>query len=228
MRNRIRQQGIDSSAPKRLQRLEGWPSTAAFLAGRRRVTQQGVWYCMWWTVHATEYYKGRIEIGGVYLPLSWSVHHNFVRDGTGRYSERARACTPPSPPWANFSNLMECTPESGHCHSDYSVVHAACPDGPHHLARSGADLHVLLNAQKTPSWAATSRKEDTWLGARVGLRPLRQDPISQLLQLQWLFLSKYFHDKNVRTKNFTIKVPVLRSDGKETLTTNWEAFWQTQ
>jgi hypothetical protein len=70
--------------------------------------------------------------------------------------------------------------------------------------------------------------KDCWVLHGVGLRPLRHHPISQLLQLQWLFLSKYFHDKNVRTKNLTIKVPVLRSDGKETLTTNWEAFWQTQ
>jgi hypothetical protein len=29
---------------------------------------------------------------------------------------------PPSPDWANFSTLMECTPESGRCHSVYSVV----------------------------------------------------------------------------------------------------------
>ncbi len=29
---------------------------------------------------------------------------------------------PPSPGWANFSIMMECTPESsGHCHSVYSV-----------------------------------------------------------------------------------------------------------
>jgi len=30
-------------------------------------------------------YRGREEIGRVYLP-SWNVHYNFVRDG--RYSER--------------------------------------------------------------------------------------------------------------------------------------------
>jgi hypothetical protein len=28
----------------------------------------------------TEYYRGRIEIEGVYLPLSRSVHHNFASD----------------------------------------------------------------------------------------------------------------------------------------------------
>jgi hypothetical protein len=29
---------------------------------------------------------------------------------------------PPSPAWVIFSILMECTPESGRCHSAYSVV----------------------------------------------------------------------------------------------------------
>jgi hypothetical protein len=28
---------------------------------------------------------------------------------------------PPSPAWANFSIMMECRPESGRCHSVYSV-----------------------------------------------------------------------------------------------------------
>ncbi len=64
-------------------------------------------------------YRGRIEIGGVYCicPFSWSLHHDFVRDG--RYSEKGWACTPhpPSPGWANFSIMMECTPESGLCPS---------------------------------------------------------------------------------------------------------------
>jgi hypothetical protein len=36
-------------------------------------------------------YGGRVEMGGgVFLPLSWSVHNNFVRDG--RYSERGGGC----------------------------------------------------------------------------------------------------------------------------------------
>jgi hypothetical protein len=91
-------------------------------------------------------FKGRVEIGGVYLPLSWSAHHNFVRDGTGRYSERGRACTVPPLSWAYFfSIMMECTPEGRRCHSVYSVVDAACPDGPHHLARSGADLRTSIS-----------------------------------------------------------------------------------
>ncbi len=37
-------------------------------------------------------YRCRVEKGGVYLPLSWSVHRNFVYDV--RYSERGWACTP--------------------------------------------------------------------------------------------------------------------------------------
>jgi hypothetical protein len=31
-------------------RLDGWPNTAARLAGWRRVTRQ-VWFCVWWTGH---------------------------------------------------------------------------------------------------------------------------------------------------------------------------------
>jgi hypothetical protein len=38
-------------------------------------------------------------------PLCWSVYCNFVR------------APPPSPAWANFSIMMQCTPESGRCHS---------------------------------------------------------------------------------------------------------------
>ncbi len=30
---------------------------------------------------------------------------------------------PPSLDWADFSIMIECTPESGNCHSVYSVVH---------------------------------------------------------------------------------------------------------
>ncbi len=56
--------------------------------------------------------RGRVEIEGVYsiCPLSWTVRHNFVRDG-----ERGGGgffCTPHSPGWANFSIMMECTPEA--------------------------------------------------------------------------------------------------------------------
>jgi hypothetical protein len=55
--------------------------------------------------------------GECICPLSWSVHSNFVRDGS--YSERGKACSapPPSLAWANFSIKMECTPEGESCHS---------------------------------------------------------------------------------------------------------------
>ncbi len=44
------------------------------------------------------------------------------------------------------------------------TVHSACPDRPHHLPWSGADL--LLNVHETPSWA-TSRKEGmAWYSSR--------------------------------------------------------------
>ncbi len=36
---------------------------------------------LWGTPHIT--YRGRVEIGGVY---SWSVHHNYVRDGWANFS----------------------------------------------------------------------------------------------------------------------------------------------
>ncbi len=53
--------------------------------------------------------------GDCICTLSWSVHQNFVRDGS--YSEREWACTPPLSGWADFSIMMECTPESGQCPS---------------------------------------------------------------------------------------------------------------
>jgi hypothetical protein len=40
-------------------------------------------------------YRGRVEIGECICPLSWSVHHNFVRDGRYCSSERGWACTRP-------------------------------------------------------------------------------------------------------------------------------------
>jgi hypothetical protein len=40
----------------------------------------------------------------------WSVHHNFARDGTGRYSESGGGGVhlPPSPGWADFTIMMGC------------------------------------------------------------------------------------------------------------------------
>jgi hypothetical protein len=48
-------------------------------------------------------YRGRVERGGVYLP--------------SQLKEGGRAAPPSSPGLANFSIMMECTPECGHCHS---------------------------------------------------------------------------------------------------------------
>ncbi len=54
------------------------------------------------------------------------IYHNLIRDG--RQSERewlgnGHGHAPPAPPaWADFTLMMECTPESGHCHSVYSAV----------------------------------------------------------------------------------------------------------
>ena len=62
-------------------------------------------------------------------PLSWSGHCNFT--GDSKCNERGWACTPPpSPAWANFTLMIECTPESSRCYSVYSVslpIEAARP-----------------------------------------------------------------------------------------------------
>jgi hypothetical protein len=53
-------------------------------------------------------------------PFSWSVHCNFT--GDGKCNERGWACNPPpSPAWANFTLMMECSPESSRCYSVYTV-----------------------------------------------------------------------------------------------------------
>ncbi len=73
--------------------------------------------------HTTEYIQ-YIEVqekqGECNYTPSWSLHHNFVCHG--RYTERERG---PSPGWADFTIMMECTPESGHCHSVYPVAQTA-------------------------------------------------------------------------------------------------------
>ncbi len=65
-------------------------------------------------------YRGIREIGAVYLhsqlePTSQLFCH-------GRYTERGRG---PSPGWADFTIMMECTPESGHCLSVNPVAQTA-------------------------------------------------------------------------------------------------------
>ncbi len=70
-------------------------------------------------------YRGRVEIKGreCICPFSWSVQYNFACNG--RQSERGRACTlQPRPGWHDFTIMVECTPESGNCHSvsTYSMI----------------------------------------------------------------------------------------------------------
>jgi hypothetical protein len=59
-------------------------------------------------------------------PLSWSVHHNFACDGimVHRVKGGGRAPRAPfTPGWADFTIMMECTPESDHCHSVCTLWH---------------------------------------------------------------------------------------------------------
>ncbi len=63
------------------------------------------------------------SVYSVVCPLSWSVHCNFT--GDGKCNERGCAVNPPpSPAWANFTPMIECTPVNSVCNSVYSVV---CP-----------------------------------------------------------------------------------------------------
>jgi hypothetical protein len=71
--------------------------------------------------------------GECICPLSWSVHHNptlLVMVDRVKGGWRAAAHPLPSPGWADFTLMMECTPESGrghcHCHSVYSVPLHLC------------------------------------------------------------------------------------------------------
>ncbi len=76
-------------------------------------------------LEAQSTYRGRVEIGGVSLPLSWSVQHNFVRDG--RYSERST----PHPHQAGliFPSWWNIRQKSGHCHSVFSVFKKGTQSG---------------------------------------------------------------------------------------------------
>ncbi len=60
----------------------------------------------------TSTYRGRIEIGGVYLPSQLE------------HTPQLWTCRAPpaSPGWANFSIVMEYTAESGHCYSVLCVI----------------------------------------------------------------------------------------------------------
>jgi hypothetical protein len=70
----------------------------------------------------TEYIGTEMKRGECIRPLGWSVCTlynatlyvivNIVKGDGG-----APLHPPPTPAWANFSIMMECTPESGRCHS---------------------------------------------------------------------------------------------------------------
>jgi hypothetical protein len=55
--------------------------------------------------------------GECICPLNWSVHHSFVSDGRYSIVEGGGRASPPTTGWANFSIMMECTPERGTCYS---------------------------------------------------------------------------------------------------------------
>ncbi len=63
----------------------------------------------------------KMKQGQCICPLSWSVHCNFI--GEGKCNERGVGVhPPPSPTRTDFTLITECTPESSHCNSVYSVV----------------------------------------------------------------------------------------------------------
>jgi hypothetical protein len=70
------------------------------------------------SLYATEYIWGRDEIQEVYLPsqLERTVHCNSVRDGIIEWMG-VGVHSSSTPARADFSIMMECTPEIGYCHS---------------------------------------------------------------------------------------------------------------
>ncbi len=78
-----------------------------------------------WTFTPQSTYRDRVEIGTEYLPsqaLSGSAHHNLYV--MVDIEEGGWACTlHPHAVWANFSIVMECTPECCRCYSVYFVIH---------------------------------------------------------------------------------------------------------
>ncbi len=68
----------------------------------------------------TEYiFLLEMKQGQCICQLSWSVHCNFT--GDGKCSKGVGVHPPPSPAWANFTLMIECTPESDCCYSVYPV-----------------------------------------------------------------------------------------------------------
>ncbi len=78
-------------------------------------------FIVWWSAPQSTYI-GEIEMkqGQCFCPLSWSVHCNFTGDGIVVKGGGSAPLTLTSQ--ANFTLMMECTPERGRYHSVYSVV----------------------------------------------------------------------------------------------------------
>jgi hypothetical protein len=106
-------------------RLYTWPSLVnPNTVGNISLQPHGGWgrhtHFYWLSSQST--YGGRVEIGGVYLPSQLERSPTTLYVMVDKVKGDGRA-PPPSPDWANFV-MMECTPESGNCHSvcTYSVI----------------------------------------------------------------------------------------------------------
>ncbi len=63
-------------------------------------------------------YRGRVEMWGVYLPSQLErTPCTTLYVIVDRVKGGGRITPHPSPGWADFSIMMECTPKSGNCHS---------------------------------------------------------------------------------------------------------------
>jgi hypothetical protein len=71
--------------------------------------------CCTWKPQST--YRGRGELWGVYLPSQLKCTKQTLYMMLDRVKGGWACIPPPLPAWADFSIVMECTPESGHCHS---------------------------------------------------------------------------------------------------------------
>jgi hypothetical protein len=63
--------------------------------------------------------------GWCICPLSWRVHCNFTGDVLVNVMKGVGRAPPPTPAWANFTLMIECTPESSRYYSVYSVPTSA-------------------------------------------------------------------------------------------------------
>ncbi len=83
-------------------------------------------------------YGARVEIGGMYLlsKLERTPLYVLVDIVTGVGRE-----PPPSPGWANFSIIMECTPESCNCHSVCTLWWRPCLGGMQKFIQCGGGIN---------------------------------------------------------------------------------------